>query len=268
MHEPAVEAIRQKRNSTIMRMAASAGKGNLDAIVSAGNTGAFVAASQLRIRPIEGVSRPGIAVVMPTFHGPVVICDVGANVAPKPHHLHEYASMGYIYSQSVLGRKRPRVGLVTIGEEEGKGNPLVKEAFGLIKADSHLEFVGSMEGRDIFGGEADVFVCDGFVGNVILKLTEGLAEGLFKTIVREIKDESPQLEEKFAPIVDRIWKRHDFAEYGGAPLLGLSTLAMICHGRSDARAIANAVRATVEQHRADLIGIIARELAARGKGPG
>ncbi len=268
MHEPPVEAIRQKRDSSLMRMAAAAGKGGLDGMISAGNTGAFVAACQLRVRPIEGVSRPGIAVLMPTFHGPVVICDVGANLSPKAQHLYEYARMGSIYAQRMLGHAKPRIGLISIGEEEGKGNPLVKEAFGLIKSDPSLIYAGNMEGRDIFAGEAEVFICDGFVGNVILKLTEGLAEGLFKTIFGEFKQESPELVKAFQPVVDRIWKRHDFAEYGGAPLMGLSSLALICHGRSDARAIANAVRATVEQHRANLINVITSELGAAKKDAG
>ena len=268
MGESPVEAVRTKRKSTIMQMAGAAAKGDLDAVISAGNTGAFVAACQLRIRPIEGVSRPGIAVLMPTFHGPVVICDVGANVAPKASHLHEYARMSTIYSKRILGNENPRVGLVSIGEEEGKGNPLVKEAGALLRADPAIDFIGNVEGRDIFSGEADVFVCDGFVGNVILKLTEGLAEGLFKTIVKELAEESPALSKSFAPVVDRIWKRHDFAEYGGAPLLGLSTLAIICHGRSDARAIGNAVRVSAEQHRLGLQQLITQDLAAVGKEAG
>lgn len=266
MDDSPVEAVRQKRDSTIMRMAAAGGKKQLEALISAGNTGAFVAACQLRIKPIENVSRPGIAVVMPTFHGPVVLCDVGANVAPKARHLHEYAHMGSLYMRNVLGKRDPRVGLISIGEEDVKGNPLVKEAHNLIKSDPLLCFVGNMEGRDIFGGEADVFVCDGFVGNVILKLTEGLAEGLFKTIVREIKDESAELAKAFEPIVARIWAKHDFAEYGGAPLLGLSTLAIICHGRSNAKAISNAIRVATEQHRVGLIEKIAGDLAAVEKG--
>jgi len=260
MDESPIDALRQKRDSSIVLMAAAAGKGKLDAVISAGNTGAFAAACQLKIGPIEGVSRPGIGVVMPTFHGPVLICDVGANTTPKPHHLHEYALISEIYSRLILKVAAPRVGLISIGEEAGKGNPLVKEASALIREDKGLHFVGNMEGRDIFGGACDVAVCDGFVGNVILKLTEGLAEGLFKTIVHEIKEESQELLPRFAPIVDRIWKRHDFAEYGGAPLLGLRGVAIICHGRSDRRAIANAVRVAVEQVRLDLTSAITQKL--------
>ena len=261
MQEHPVEALRQKRDSTIMRMAVAAGKGKLDAIICAGNTGAFAAACQLKIGPIKGVSRSGIAVMMPTFYGVVLICDVGANVAPKPRHLHEYARMCTCYAREVLRIERPRVGLASIGEEDVKGNALVREARNLMKNDPALHFVGNMEGRDIFNDQCDVFICDGFVGNVVLKLTEGLAEGIFKTIVHEIKQESHELARQFEPIVDRIWKRHDFAEYGGAPLLGVDCVAIICHGRSDHRAISNAIRVASEQIRVNLNSLIAKQLA-------
>ncbi len=267
MNEPPVEALRAKRDSSIMRMAGAAGKGKLDAIISAGNTGAFAAACQLRIKPIKGVTRPGIAVVMPTFHGPTLICDVGANVAPKPHHLYDYARLCAIYAETILGIDNPEIGLVSIGEEEGKGNTLVKEATRLIKADASLHFTGNVEGRDVFAGTGHVFICDGFVGNVILKLVEGLAEGLFKTIVREIGNEGPELARQFEPIVDRIWKRHDFAEYGGAPLLGINSIAIICHGRSDRRAISNAIRVATESIRLRLNEIIAERLCPPNEVP-
>jgi glycerol-3-phosphate acyltransferase PlsX len=260
MHEHPVEALRQKRDSSLVRMAVAAAKGEVHALISAGNTGAFAAACQLKVGAIAGVSRPGIAVVMPTFHGPVLICDVGANVAPKPRHLHEYARMCTSYARAILHIEEPRVGLVSIGEEDAKGNALVKEARNLIKDDPSLRFVGNMEGRDIFRGQCDVFVCDGFVGNVVLKLTEGLAEGLFQTIIHEIKQEDQDLARQFEPIVDRIWKRHDFAEYGGAPLLGINSVAIICHGRSDHRAIYNAIRVAAEQVRVNLNQVIAEQL--------
>jgi len=260
MDESPVEAVRQKRDSTIMQMATAAGKGVVQGIISAGNTGAFAAACQFRIKTIPGVSRPGIGVVIPTFHGPVLLCDAGANVAPKPRHLFEYAHMGTCYARSVLGIAEPRIGLISIGEEETKGNPLVREARTLIKADPSLKYIGNVEGRDIFAGVGEVFVCDGFVGNVVLKLTEGLAEGLFQTISGEIAVEGPHLAAQFDPIVKRIWRRHDFKEYGGAPLLGLTSVVIICHGRSDRRAIANAVRVATEQIRADLIGVISSQL--------
>jgi glycerol-3-phosphate acyltransferase PlsX len=260
MHEAPVEALRHKRDSTIVRMAVAAAKGDLDALISAGNTGAFAAACQLKIGAVPGVSRPGIAVVMPTFYGPVIICDVGANVAAKARHLYEYARMGSCYAREVLKINRPRVWLISIGEEEAKGNVLVKEARLLIKQDPSLYFVGNVEGRDIFSGQCDVAVCDGFVGNVILKLTEGLAEGLFQTIVHEIKQESQELARQFEPIVKRIWQRHDFAEYGGAPLLGINSVAIICHGRSDHRAISNAIRVACEALRVNLSELLAEQL--------
>ena len=267
MGESPVDALRQKRKSSIYQMAVAAGNGELDAVISAGNTGAFAAACQLKVGAVAGVSRPGIAVLLPTFHGPVVVCDVGANTTPKPHHLHEYSRICGCYARLILGVADPRVGLISIGEEEGKGNPLVKEAGALIKRDSGVRFVGNLEGRDIFCGACDIAICDGFVGNVILKLTEGLAEGIFKTIVHEIKEESQELLTRFEPIVARIWKRHDFAEYGGAPLLGLNSVAIICHGRSDRRAIGNAVRVAAEQVRRDLNATIVRELDRRQEVP-
>ena len=266
MDESPLEALRQKRDSTIVRMAKAGGQGELDALISAGNTGAFAAACQLRIKPLKGISRPGIAVVMPTFHGPVLICDVGANVAPKPHHLHEYARMCTCYARGILGIAEPLVVLVSIGEEEVKGNPLVREARRLIKQDGSLRFVGNVEGRDIFAGNAHVFICDGFVGNVVLKLTEGLADGLFKTIVHEIKQEGAGMSRQFEPIVERIWKRHDFAEYGGAPLLGINNVAIICHGRSDQRAIGNGIRVATEQIRIKLNDLIAAQMSERQEG--
>jgi glycerol-3-phosphate acyltransferase PlsX len=260
MDEHPVEALRQKRDSTIVRMAVDAGKKQVDGLISAGNTGAFAAACQLRIGPIDGIARPGIAVLIPTFHGPVLICDVGANVDPKPHHLYDYARMGTLYVRAILKIDQPRVALVSVGEEETKGNQLIKETRALLKRDPSLHFIGNAEGRDIFAGTGEVFVCDGFVGNVVLKLTEGLAEGLFKTIVHEIELESKEMARQFAPIVERIWRKHDFAEYGGAPLLGLNSVAIICHGRSDYRAIANAIRVAVEQIRVNLNKVIADQI--------
>jgi glycerol-3-phosphate acyltransferase PlsX len=263
MGESPVEALRQKRRASIVQLAVDAARDVLDAVISAGNTGAFAAACQLKIGAVAGISRPGIAVVMPTFHGPVVICDVGANVTPKPRQLYEYARACVCYARLILRVTEPRVGVISIGEEAAKGNLLVREAGALIRRDSSLRFVGNVEGRDIFGGQCDIAVCDGFVGNVILKLTEGLAEGLFKTIVAEIKEESLELVPRFQPIVDRIWKRHDFAEYGGAPLLGIRKVAIICHGRSDQRAIGNAIRVAVEQVNHKFIAVVAEEFNRR-----
>lgn len=263
MSDHPVESLRQKRDSTIVRMAEAAARGETDAIISAGNTGAFAAACQLKVGAIKGVSRPGILVIMPTFHGKVAICDVGANVSAKPRHLYEYARMCAVYSRLMLGIDNPRVGLVSIGEEEVKGNALVREARALIKRDPSLNYIGNVEGKDLFAGTCDVFICDGFVGNVMLKLVEGLAEGLFRTIGEEIRQESPPLARQFQPIVERIWRRHDFAEYGGAPLIGLNTVAIICHGRSDYRAIANSIRVAIREVREGLNALLAEQLAGQ-----
>jgi glycerol-3-phosphate acyltransferase PlsX len=261
MDDSPVEAIRKKRNSSIVRMAALAAEKAVDAVISAGNTGACAAACQLKIEPIRGVHRPGIAVVIPSFHGPLVVCDVGANIAAKPKHLHQYAIMASLYSREVLGVQKPRVGLLSVGEEDAKGTSVVKKAHELIRSEPAVNFVGNVEGRDLFRGAVDVVVCDGFVGNIVLKLTEGLAEGLFKTISAEIAAASPHLAEDFKPVVNKVWSNHDYSEYGGAPLLGVDGICIICHGSSDHRAIRNAVRVASNFVQRRLNTVIAEGLA-------
>ncbi|MFA9476788.1 phosphate acyltransferase PlsX [Phycisphaerales bacterium AB-hyl4] len=247
MAEPPVNALREKPDSSITRMAEAGGKRagdkRCDVVISAGNTGACVAAAGKYLRRLPGVNRPGIAVTMPTFFGPVVICDVGANPEPRPHHLHQYAQMSAIYAQKLIELDTPRVALMSIGGEEGKGNALVRETHKLLKDDTSLNYVGYAEGRDIFDGKADVIVTEGFTGNVVLKLAEGLAAGLFRTIAHEIFEEDPDLAMKFEPIVKKIYKKHDYHEYGGAPLLGANGIMLICHGSSEARTITAAIRA-------------------------
>lgn len=264
MDDPPVEAVRAKKNSSMMVMAKMAAQGEVDGVISAGNTGAFAAACQLRLRTLGGVQRPGIAVALPTFAGPVTLCDAGANVQPKPQHLLQYAQMAAAYTEAVLKISNPRVGLLSIGGEDVKGSPLVKQTHALLKLDPKLNFVGNVEGRDLFAGSCDVAVCDGFVGNVVLKLTEGLAEGLFKTIRREIQVASPDLASNFEPVVKAIWAKHDYGEYGGAPLLGVDGVCLICHGSSDARTIKNAVRVTRDFIRSNLIKIMAERLTEVG----
>jgi glycerol-3-phosphate acyltransferase PlsX len=242
MDDPPVEAIRAKPNSSIALMCKLVAKGEADVAISAGNTGACVAAAQLRMRTLPGVARPGIAVILPTFYGPVVICDVGANISPQPRHLQQYALMAGAYATAVCGIKSPRVGLLSIGEEDAKGTTTVKDARKLMRDEPLINFVGNVEGRDLFRGVVDVVVCDGFVGNIILKFTEGIAEGLFQTILSEIQEIDPSLLERFKPVMKSIYARHDWQEYGGAPLLGVGGYCIICHGRSDARAIMNALR--------------------------
>jgi len=261
MDESPVEALRAKKDSSIVRMAVMAADHSVDAVISAGNTGACVAACQLKMDTIRGVHRPGIAVVLPSFHGPLVVCDVGANIAPKPKHLHQYAIMASLYAREVLGVSSPRVGLLSVGEEDAKGNSLVKKARECIRQDSNLNFAGNVEGRDLFRGTVDVVICDGFVGNIVLKLTEGLAEGLFKTISAEIAAEVPHLAEDFKPVVRKVWTNHDYSEYGGAPLLGVDGICIICHGSSDHRAIRNAVRVAFEFVKRRLNAVIADGLA-------
>lgn len=247
MDDSPVTAIRNKPESSIVRMAELGGKRrdkdrHCDIIISAGNTGACVAASQMSMRRLPKVNRPGIAVTIPTFFGPVVLCDVGANPEPKPHHLYQYGHMASVYASRLIGIENPRVALLSIGSEEAKGNSLVKETAKLMRKDKSLNFVGYAEGRDLFAGKVDVVICEGFTGNVVLKLAEGLASGLFKTIAHEIFETDPDLAMKFEPVVKSIYKKHDYHEYGGAPLLGANGICLICHGSSEARTIVSAVR--------------------------
>jgi glycerol-3-phosphate acyltransferase PlsX len=244
MDESPIDALRQKKDSSLVRMAQLGADREVDAIISAGNTGACAAAAQLKMRALRCVSRPGIAVTIPSFYGPVVLCDVGANIQAKPHQLYEYAVMATLYAEKVLGVEGPRIGLLSVGEESQKGNELVKQTHALLQADNVLRFVGNVEGRDLFSNTCEVAVCDGFVGNVVLKLVEGLSEGLFPTISREFGDEDPEAKARFDSALERVWARHDYSEYGGAPLLGVDGVCMICHGRSGERAIRNAVKAS------------------------
>jgi len=242
MDEPPTAAIRGKPDSSIAVMCKLAAEGVADSVISAGNTGACVAASQLRMRTLPGVSRPGIAIVLPTFYGPVTICDVGANITPKPLHLKQYAMMASAFAKMMCGIDNARVGLLSIGEEDAKGTSLVKESRKLMRDEPLINFVGNVEGRDLFKGVVDVVVCDGVVGNIILKFTEGMADGLFKTIQAELQKASPALVQQFKPVMDKIYAKHDWQEYGGAPLLGVNGISLICHGKSEARAIKNAIR--------------------------
>lgn len=241
MDELPTEALRKKRKSSIAIIAKMGAKNEADAVISAGNTGAYIAACQLRMRNLAGVNRPGISVVFPTFKGPVTMCDVGANIACKPINLYQYAVMASIYSKHILGIEKPRVGIMSVGEEESKGNEVVKKTRELIKSDPNMSFVGNIQGGDIFDGICDVAVTEGFVGNVVLKLTEGLVAGLFDAIKHELMQESLRLAMKFKPVMMRIYNKYDYHAYGGAPLLGVNGTAIICHGSSKGRTIKNAI---------------------------
>jgi glycerol-3-phosphate acyltransferase PlsX len=248
MDDPPVESLRRKVKSSIAVMSKLAKRRQTDAVISAGNTGACVAAFQMRMRNLPGVNRPGIAVVFPTPDGPVTICDVGANIACKPINLYQYGVMAGIYARDLLAIEKPRVGLMSIGQEDAKGNEIVKKAREFMKSDSNMNFVGNIEGRDIFRGVCDIAVCDGFVGNVVLKLTEGLVDGLFKAIKHELMSEKLRLAMKFKPVMKRIYNKYDYNEYGGAPLLGVNGAALICHGSSHRRTIKNAILASKKYH--------------------
>jgi glycerol-3-phosphate acyltransferase PlsX len=248
MDESPVESLRSKPKSSISVMAKLAKHGQADAVISAGNTGACIAAFQMRMRTLPGVNRPGIAVVFPMSAGPVTICDVGANIACKPINLYQYGLMSSVYAKAILGIAKPRVGLMSIGQEDAKGNEVVKRTRELLRSDPRMDFIGNIEGRDIFRGVCDVVVCEGFVGNVILKLTEGAVDGLFRAIKQELMQEKARLALKFKPIIMRVYQKHDYNEYGGAPLLGINGTALICHGSSKSRTIRNAVFAAKNCH--------------------
>ena len=240
MDDSPVEALRSKPRSSIAMMAQLHAQGDIDACISAGNTGACVAAAMMRLRRLQEVQRPGIAIVAPTYHGPVVLCDVGANVNCRPQHLYQYGVMASIYSQCVCKIDKPRVGLLSVGEEEAKGNELVKRTRELYKKDPQINYIGNVEGRDVFRGVCDVIVCEGFVGNVVLKLMEGMAESVIKALIRE--GEAIQDSGAVKQAAKSLMHKWDFNEYGGAPLLGIEGICIICHGASDHRAFLNAVR--------------------------
>lgn len=247
MDDPATYSIRQKTNSSITRSVELVAKGEASAVVSAGHTGATVAASTLHLRTLKGVRRPGIAAPFPTRSGICLVIDVGANIACKPIHLFQYGVMSAIYSKCILGLKVPRVGLLNIGEEDAKGNDLAKETFALL-SNSSLNFVGNIEGREIFDGKADIVVCDGFVGNVMLKFAEGLATGLLSTIKAEAMKSFWSKLGLFLckPAIAPLKAKMDFTEYGGVPLLGVNGVCIICHGRSDSKAIFNAIKVALQ----------------------
>jgi len=267
MQERPTAALRNKPDSSIARWAWLGSRKapddrRADVILSAGNTGACVAAAQMRMRRLPGVHRPGIAVTIPTFYGPLVICDVGANLVPRPMHLQQYGFMASIYANRVHGIENPRVALLSIGGEEGKGTDLVKQTGKLLRAEPQINYVGYVEGRELFDNQCDVLVTEGFTGNVVLKLAEGLAAGLFKTIAHEIFEQDPELAMKFEPVVKNIYKKHDYHEYGGAPLLGANGTCLICHGSSEARTIRSAVDAAIRYVRLGVNDAIVDTLAA------
>jgi len=248
MGEPVAYSVRRKKDSSIRVAARLVSEGKADGLVSAGNTGAVMMTAKLVLGTLASVDRPALAAVLPTVTGRgTVLLDVGANSDCKPSQIEQFAIMGSMYSRIIFGVQQPRVGLMSIGEEEAKGNELTKEAFKLLKS-SHLNFVGNVEGRDVFTGDVDVIVCDGFTGNVVLKVSEGLADAIQKLLREEM---FKKLQTKVGAVLLRpafksFERRIDYTEFGGAPLLGVKHVTVICHGRSNAKAIFNAIRVTKE----------------------
>ncbi|MEM1329109.1 MAG: phosphate acyltransferase PlsX [Planctomycetota bacterium] len=247
MGDSPAKAVRSKPDSSIVKMARAGsaktpGPDHADVVISAGNTGACVSAGIMHMKRLPGVHRPGIAVAIPAFHGPVVLCDAGANPEPTAHHLWQYAVMSEVYAQRALGIESPRVGLMNIGSEESKGSDIVRETRDLLRSTPGLNFIGYVEGRDFFEDVADVIVTDGFVGNTVLKMAEGMAKSLFKAIAHEVIEADPELALRFEPVVKNIYAKNDYHEHGGAPLLGVNGAFMIAHGSSEARTIRAAVR--------------------------
>ncbi len=243
-----VNAVRARKDSSISRTVDLLKEQKVDAVVSAGNTGAVVAATKLKLRTLEGIERPAIAIHFPNpVTGSSVVLDGGANMDCKPIHLVQFGVMGSVYAEYLLGMQNPRIGLMNIGEEASKGNDLTKEGYKLLEQ-TKLNFIGNVEGRDVFEGTVDVLVCDGFVGNVILKVSESLGIAIWKFLKDEIRN---NLLMKLAasilkPAFRGLRKRCDYAEYGGAPLLGINGICIICHGSSPPKAITSAIKVAEE----------------------
>ena len=261
MHDSASDAIRKKKDSSIRVAYELVKAGQADAVVSAGNSGATMAAGMFVLKRLNGIDRPAIAQIFPTLTGHTVVLDIGGNVDCKPLHLVQFAIMGEVYAHHMLGIDSPRVGLLSNGEEESKGNELTRESNQILK-EIAFDYEGYIEGRDIFAGKVDVVVCDGFVGNIVLKLSEGLAEAVGSMLKEEFKKSIVyKLGYLLArPAFAKFKKKVDYAEYGGAPLLGINGVGMICHGGSNIKAIRNAVRFASEYAAKGVNGQMAEKL--------
>jgi glycerol-3-phosphate acyltransferase PlsX len=262
MEESAVDALRKKPDNSISRCWQLLAQRKVDGIVSAGNTGAMVAGGLFLKRFLKNVKRPGIAMVMPTARGPCVLLDVGANVSPKAEHLFQYGVMGSIFARHMLQRPDPTIGLMNVGSEEQKGHDLAKETHALFNASAlKPQFVGNIEGRDIHRGAADVIVTDGFVGNVVLKTCEGVFEFIIKMATKELLSVLDTEKAKAQQALQNLVNRYDYSEHGGAPLLGIDGICIICHGSSGDRAIMNALAVAARYVRSRLNELIEQGLA-------
>jgi glycerol-3-phosphate acyltransferase PlsX len=258
MDAAAAQAIRNSRGTSLGHIVEMVRDGSADAALSAGNSGAFLAIALVRLRTISGIARPAIAAVLPTIGGPFVLCDAGANVDCRPEWIVQFALMGDAYAKVALGIARPRVAIISIGEERSKGNQQTLEAAALLD-DAPLNFIGHVEGKDIYEHHADVVVCDGFIGNVILKTSEG-AGAFISTMLREMIDDAPLLGKAGAlllkPSFDALRARLRYDTYGGAPLLGVRGACIVTHGRSNRIAIRNAIRNAAALVERNLVGTI------------
>jgi phosphate acyltransferase len=258
------QAVRRKKDSSIVVGCQMVRKKEADAFISGGNTGALMAAGFFHVGRLKGVDRPALAPVFPTLNGKgILVLDVGANPEAKPEHLRQYATMGSIYAEKVLGFESPRVGLLNIGTEEGKGTELTREAYALIEKDLATRFVGNVEARDILEGPCEVLVCDGFTGNVLLKNTEGVAKAVFGRLKQELTANlmTKSMAALLKPRLKKFAQAMDYKEHGGAPLLGLRGPVIKAHGSSDARAFYNAIRQTRRFLQHDVISRMEEELS-------
>ena len=261
MDEPPAVSVRRKRNSSIAVGIELMKRGEVDAFISAGNTGAVVCSATLSLGLLPGIERPGISIVFPTFMGVSMMIDVGANIDPRPIHLLHYGIMGDAYSKYILGKPEPKIGLLSIGKEASKGTDFVKETHKLLD-ESKLNFIGNIEGQDAFTGRCDVVLCDGFVGNVVLKVAEGIGSAITNLMKRQLRNRPLA---KLGAILSKpafmkLWKDLDYTEYGGAPLLGVDGRVIISHGSSTAKAIKNAIRRGAEFKENELNERIIEEL--------
>src|SRR5437867_925937 len=267
MDEAPAQALRRKKDSSLRVAANLVQEGKADALVSAGNSGAVMATAMFVLGTMAGVDRPALAAVVPNRKGATVWLDVGANVDSKPQHIHQWAIMAHIYAKNILGIASPRVGLLSNGEEAGKGNDVVKETFKLLQ-ESRINFIGNVEGHDIFNGTTDVIVCDGFTGNVSLKAVESATETLFHFLKQEFaRSWRTRLGYLLSrPAFKGFRKRVDYAEFGGVPLLGVKGATIISHGRSSPRAIRNAIRVAGEVVENRVNDQILKEIEERAHG--
>jgi len=261
MDEPTASAIRKKRDSSIRRGLELVKANEADGFVSAGHSGVIMGTALLVLGVSEVVDRPAIAAIIPTLQFPFVLIDAGANLSCKPGNLLQFALMGSTYCRYILGREEPRVALISTGEEDTKGNELIRETFKLLK-ESAVNFIGNVDGKDIFTGAADVLVCDGFIGNVILKTSEGLADAIVRMLKREVASLATGRIGYLLlkPALRNFKKKTDYDEYGGAPLLGINGTCIISHGRSTAKAVKNAIRVASDFARKRVYEVISSEI--------